>query len=111
MIDLVNNLVSELRVDPQVMQTKAQTVQGKITEMKTAFEEMENLVRKTQNYWLGEGGEAHRELFWKTQEEREELFGRLREDVSDLCTMAAQYSATESEVKQLSEELPADVIV
>lgn len=105
------DLFSSLKVDPDVMRAKAAAVQGKIKEMQNSFEALENTVRKTQNYWVGEAGDAHRDFFNNTEEERTEIFKRLMEDVTDLNQMAAQYSTTESEVLSLSQELPADVII
>lgn len=111
MLGFITDFVSTLKVDPEIMKAKAEAVQVRITEMKVSFDEIENTLRKTQSYWIGEAGDAHRELFSKTGEEREEIFKRLAEDVNDLYTMAAQYTATENEIKQLTEELPSDVIV
>lgn len=103
--------VSFLKTDPDVMRAKAAAVQVKIREMQASFEALENTIRKTQTYWIGEAGDAHRDFFNKTKEEREEILKRLMEDVTDLNQMAAQYSSTEKEVAALSEELPSDVII
>ena len=105
------DLLNSLKVDPDVMRNKAALVQEKIRDMQTAFESLENTVRKTQNYWIGEAGDAHREMFFKSEDDREEIFKRLMEDVTDLNQMADVYSTTEREVKEISEELPSDVII
>jgi len=105
------DFLSTIKVEPEVLKAKAEVVQAKMNEMKKAFDEIENTLRKTQNYWIGEAGDAHREMFYKTKDERDEIFKRFQEDVTDLNTMAAQYIATENEVKQITEELPSDVII
>lgn len=105
------DFLTTIKVEPEILKAKAEAVQVRITEMKKSFDAIENTLRKTQNYWIGEAGDAHREMFNKTQDEREEIFKRLLEDVADLNTIAAQYITTESAVKQIAEELPSDVIV
>ena len=105
------DFLSSLTVDPDVMRSKAVVVQGKIKEMQTAFEALENTVRKTQNYWIGEAGDAHRDFFFNHKEEIEEIFKCLSEDVTDLNQMAMVYTEANNEAKEMAEELPADVII
>lgn len=107
----LGDFLASLTVDPEVMRQKAATVEGKIREMKSAFEELGTTVDKTKNYWIGEAGDAHRTYFTDRKPEIEEIFQRLSEHVRDLNQMASVYSGTEQEVKELSEGLPSDVIV
>lgn len=102
---------SSLKVDPEVMRQKSVTVGNKITKMKRAFEELEVTVNKTNNYWIGEAGDAHREYFQSSKPEIEEMFQRLSEHSRELAEMAATYSTAEQEVTQLAEDLPFDVII
>ena len=106
----IGNLLSVLTVEPDVMVAKANIVHGKIREMQTSFSALENTVNKTRNYWVGEAGDAHRELYTKQKENIEEIFKRLTEDVTDLHQMAAVYSSTEQQVADIAEDLPSDVI-
>lgn len=107
----LDHFLSSLIVDPEVMRQKAVTVEGKIRGMRSAFDELGNIVDKTKNYWIGEAGDAHRTYFTDKKPEIEEIFQRLSEHVRELNQMASVYSLTEQEVKELSEDLPSDVIV
>ncbi|MCC8151646.1 MAG: WXG100 family type VII secretion target [Lachnospiraceae bacterium] len=103
--------LSSLTVTPEVMLQKANSVQKYIRLMRQDFSNLENTVNKTQSYWIGEAGDAHREFYQSKKEEIETIFARLTEDVTDLQTMAGVYSQTEKEVTELAQDLPADVII
>lgn len=102
---------NSLKVDPEVMRQKSVTVENKITKMKRAFDELEITVNKTNHYWIGEAGDAHRGYFQSSKPEIEEMFKRLSEHSKELAEMAETYSTAEREVTQLAEDLPFDVIV
>ena len=104
-------LISSLKVDPEVLYQKSVTSGEKISQMKTVFEELETIVNKTTQYWLGEAADAHREFFNSTKPDIEEIFKRLSEHARELGEMAATYANVEREVVQLSEDLPSDVII
>lgn len=99
-----------LTVDPEVMRQKSVTTGNKINEMKKVFEALGVTVNKTNNYWIGEAGDAHREFFHSAKPEIEEIFLRLSEHTRELGEMAAVYSGTEHIATELSEDLPFDVI-
>ncbi len=102
---------SSLTVDPEVMRQKSVTTGNKINEMKNVFEALEVAVNKTNNYWIGEAGDAHREIFYSAKQEIEEIFLRLSEHARELGEMAAVYSNAESTAAEISEDLPFDVII
>lgn len=109
--DIAGSFLSSLLVDPEVMRHKAAAAQKKIQEMQNVFDAMETTVNRTNNYWIGEAGDAHREYFIQKKPEIEEMFKRLNEHVRDLNQMASVYANVEKEVTEISEDLPADVIV
>lgn len=103
--------ISSLKVDPEVLYQKSVTSGEKISQMKTVFEELETIVNKTTQYWLGEAADAHREFFNSTKPDIEEIFKRLSEHARELGEMAVTYANVERKVAQLSEDLPSDVII
>ena len=105
------DFLTSLLVEPDVLRQKASTAERKIREMQNAFQAMEATVNRTNGYWLGEAGDAHREYFAKKKPDVEEMFKRLMEHVRDLNQMASVYSNVEKEVAALAQDLPADVIV
>lgn len=102
---------NSLTVTPEVLRAKAQSVQGRINELQKAFDAMKTQVNKTQNYWIGEAGDAHRESYRNKEADIAENIKRLREEVSDLNEMASVYASTEQTVAAIAEDLPFDVIV
>lgn len=102
---------SSLKVDPEALYQKSVTSGQKISQMKAAFEELENTVNKTHHYWLGEAADAHREFFNSSIPEIEEIFKRLSEHARELSEMAATYANVEREVTQIAADLPSDVII
>ena len=111
--DFINasDFFSSLKVDPEVMRQKSVTVGNKIKQMKQAFDELEITVQKTNNYWIGEAADTHRDFFNASKPDIEEMLKRLLEHSRELAEMAATYSNVEREVTQLSEDLPSDVII
>lgn len=107
----ISSLFSSLTVDPEIMYQKSVTVGEKITKMKKAFSDLETTVNKTNNYWLGEAADTHREYFNSAKPDIEEIFNRLSEHARELGEMAAVYANVEKEVIQISEDLPSDVIL
>lgn len=107
----VVDFFSALKVDPEVMYQKSVTVGKKISQMKSSFEELEVTVNKTNQYWLGEAADVHREFFNSTKPEIEEIFKRLLEHTRELGEMAAVYAKVEREVTQIAADLPSDVII
>lgn len=103
--------LSTLLVEPDALRQKASTAEKKIQAMQTVFEEMEATVNRTNNYWIGEAGDVHREYFISKKPDIEEIFQRLTEHVRELNQMASVYSNAEKEVTELVQDLPADVIV
>ena len=107
----VSQFVETLTVNTDVMRQKAAAVEGRIQEMQNAFASLEETVQRTQNYWIGEAGDAHRAYFEKKKPEIEEALKRLSEHVQDLYEMAAVYDNVVRDVTQISKDLPSDVIV
>lgn len=100
-----------LKVTPEVLHTKAETVSTKVSSMSTEFERMNSIVTKSSSYWVGSAGELHRNVYLEKQPDIEDIFKRLQEHVKELHEMAAVYINVENTVKEIAEALPIDVIV
>lgn len=100
-----------LVVTPEVMRAKAVSTHGKIQGMKNSFENLETMVNRTGNYWIGEAGDTHREYFLSKKTDIDLIFRRLSEHARELEQMALVYENAEKEAAQISEDLPADVII
>lgn len=107
----LHDFFSSLKVDPEVMFQKSAAVESKISQMKATFEDLEVTVNKTNQYWIGEAADAHREFFNTAKPEIEEILKRFLEHARELGEMASAYTDTEKKIVQISEDLPADVII
>lgn len=101
---------SIIKVTPEALIQKAEVVKGKISTMETKFTNMKNIVLKSNTYWVGDAGEAHRKTYKEYEPEITEIFKRLTEHVKDLNEMAGVYSDAELTVKEIGESLPTDLI-
>lgn len=89
----------------------AEDLQSRVSRLEGAFSEMSRIVGRTQNYWLGEAGEAHRNAFLSRQDKRIEAVLRLAEHVTDLRKMAGVYEEAERGAVEMARSLPGDVII
>ena len=102
---------ASLTVTPEVLTAKASVVKSKISKMQSTFSEIKNAVERTESYWLGEAGDLYRKKYSDLEPDLEDIFKRLSEHVTDLNQMAGVYASTESEIQEIAESLPADVII
>ena len=86
-------------------------IAGKVNALKAAFEAMTEAMNRTDSYWLGEAGEAHRSAYRKMQPHQQEALKRLEEQSQDLAKIAGVWEETEQQIKELNVNLPDDVII
>lgn len=101
----------ELKVTPERLVEKSETVEKKIEKVKRHFETLQTLVSKSQGYWLGEAGELYRQKYKDQEANVESILNRLMEHPADLKTIAQTYMGAESAVQQIIESLPGDVLL
>lgn len=100
----------QIKVNPAVLNDKAQTVSKQIRNMENCFEQLDMIVNRTAYYWIGEGGDKHRMLYKQQRPQIEEMMRRLKEHPDDLLAIAQKYEMAESSVQSMAAELPDDVI-
>ena len=100
-----------VRISTERLAQASGDIGRKVNELKAAFEEMTDVVNRTNSYWLGEAGEAHRKAYQQMQPHQEEVLNRLKEQVSDLIQIAGIWETAEQEIGELNQSLPDDVIV
>lgn len=100
-----------LRVDPAVLQSKAEEILALTNTTKRMFDAMTTAVKGTQNYWQGEAGDEYRASYTKREPEIEEMFRRMTEHSTDLRTIAAEYTGVEQKNAEIPVDLPSDFIV
>lgn len=100
----------EIKVTPDVLNTKANEVTGYITAIQQAFDEIKELVAKSSSYWIGEAGDHHRKQFQKQEGNIDQILKRLREHPEDLQKIAGTYREAESKQQDSNEALPTNLI-
>lgn len=100
-----------VKVDTADLAATAGEINTRVSRLEELFNAMTETMNRTQSYWIGEAGDAHRSVFLEQQPKREEILKRLREEVRDLQEMAGVYEAAERENVQTAQSLLGDVIV
>lgn len=100
-----------LKVTPEELLAEAENVQGHISALQNKFSVIGDAVSRSEGYWTGEAGDAHRRTYRGRQEEIDKIFQKLGEQVSDLQAMARGYQETEEAVETAADGLPDNVLI
>ena len=100
----------QLKVTPEQLESKANTVTGLIRTIKTNFNTLSDVMQRTNGYWIGEAADKHRKLYSDKKDEIETMIRRLEEHPRDLLTMAGVYREAETSNVSTSQGLPTNVI-
>jgi len=95
-----------LSVTPELLLDKSTSVLTAIRDTNQLFEEVTRIAKNTVQYWKGEAGDIHRELFASIVPVMEEIFNRYTEHGNDLNSIAVTYSGAESAAENIIESLP-----
>lgn len=100
-----------LRVSPEVLVEKAETVLKDILDLKQAFERVEQKIDGTNSYWNGEAGEQYRQIYNEQREDIRMITNKLQATPTKLREIGRSYMGTEKEAQEMSETLSGNVIV
>lgn len=99
-------MIGTLIVSEEEMQAAAAELSGYITNMDDCFQRMMRTMARTNGYWTGDAGDAHRQLYQEQIETTQEIIARYQEHVVDLNEMAGIYVQTASDIAALIDEMP-----
>ena len=100
-----------IRVSTDVLIQRADTAQQKIQDVKSRFEKIADIVKKSKNYWEGDANEAHCREFRDYKNDIDEALARFTENIIDLKKIANVYHEAEVSVEEVNDNLPMDIIV
>jgi len=100
----------EIKVSPEILNAKAQEVTGEIGQMKQLFSDIQDYVKKTQFYWIGEAGNLHRKMFEEKKEDIDTMIKRLEDHPRNLQQIAGVYEETESAQTDQSNVMSSNLI-
>lgn len=99
-----------IKADPNEIIAASNNLKKKIDRLQHLFDTMIDTVGQTASYWQGDASDKYRDDFTDEKPEFEENFRRLLEHVTDLNTIASQYTTAESQATDLAESLLSNVI-
>lgn len=100
-----------LKVSQDILKSKANEIQSQIIRLESAWNRLEQLVKNTKVYWIGDASNSHQRQFQDYQDDMRRLLKRLKEHPEDLLKMADVYEKSERSALQIAQTLPEDVIV
>ena len=95
-----------IKVSSEVLLQKSTEVTNQVKRIKGYFEELRNLLEKTEAYWISERGDGIRQEYISKQDEITRIVKRLEEHPIDLVNIAQNYSATELKIQETIQSLP-----
>lgn len=99
-----------IKVDSEQLKTQATEAFRRLRKMKGLFEEAEAVISRTRSYWIGLGGDAHREAYFERREELQRMLRRLEDHPKNLLRISGNYEEAESELQDAVSQLRTDVI-
>ncbi|MDO4329651.1 MAG: WXG100 family type VII secretion target [Lachnospiraceae bacterium] len=100
----------EIRVQPDILNAKAEEVSGAIAQMEQLFESVQATAARTKYYWIGEAGELHRKMFEDQKDDIVQLLQRLKEHPVDLQKIAKTYTETEQQLTEAASLMSSNLI-
>lgn len=91
-------MIGTLIVSKEEMLAAAAELSGYVSHMENCFMQMKQTMERTNGYWTGDAGDAHRQLYLEQIETTEEMIARYQEHVADLNEMAGRYKNAEDDI-------------
>jgi len=102
---------NQIKVTPEQLLTHAQNMDNYISGIRQSFADMDQKVSQLSSYWEGDAYEVYKTAYYGEKEEIEAIIKRIIAIPEALRSISGVYSQTETEVTELSDLLPGDVIV
>ena len=100
----------EIKVKDDALLSAASTLKDRISDMRSSYDKVMEIVQKTGGYWIGLAGDAHRNAFLEQQDDIDQIVRRLSEHPDDLLKIANLYVEAEKKSAEVPASLGADLI-
>ena len=100
-----------LKVSPDVLVKKAESILKDVVVLKQALERIEQKIDGTRSYWTGEAGEQYRQIYNEQREEIRNIITRLEENPKRLMAIGDKYKDVDKEAVHTVDELMGNVII
>ena len=101
---------AQIRVSTEALITQAEEVRRLGSDMRQRYQALADTMERTRHYWLGDGGDTHRQLYEKQKENVDKMLRRLMEHPDDLIAIARNYSEGERVNVTTAQQLDVDII-
>ena len=95
---------------PEALIAQASLLSARIAEAETSIQSMEELIGRTNLYWLGEAAAAHRNASREKRQASEQTISGLYRQIENLLKIAGVYQEAESAADNEALALPEDVL-
>ena len=99
-----------IKVDTAILKSVSSDAREKIQNAQKAFEDMENIIKRTADYWEGSGQDSIQNAYKIRGDDYQRIFMGLQDHVDHLLQIAGIYETEEQKITQVANVLPADVI-
>ena len=100
-----------IKVSTEALLAASEDVSRCVRNMRDAFTGVEKTVGNAAFFWEGSGYTAHAGAIRRRKERIDTALRRFEEHVTDLKTMAGIYAEAEAGAKEVSADLPSDLLV
>lgn len=97
---------AKLLVTPEQLSQTASAFGTSATQVKALHDSMIQKVNNLSNVWIGAAADTYRSKFSALQKSMDKINQMITEHVTDLNSMADEYSAAETAATSLADELP-----
>ena len=95
---------------PEKLISQASQLSAAIADAEASIQEIEELLGKTNLYWLGDAAVAHRNAYRGKKLIAEQVISSLYQQIENLLQMAGIYKEAEREADNEAQALPEDVL-
>lgn len=100
-----------IRVTAAELYQKAESLKTRVSRAEAALTEIEEIMKNTENYWLGDAGKEHRKLYEAQKDKGKEGLQRLKGHSENLQSIARIYDDTLPQIQeQFIAPLPGNII-
>ena len=103
-------IAGTLTVTPEALKAQSGAVENERKKMQAYFDDLRSLIEGSAGYWIGDAGEAHRQMYLSRIGKVEEMLARYREHVVDLQVMAGVYTEAEAQATAKADSLPPSTL-
>ncbi len=101
----------EFSVKPNQLYDESTHMIQLVARMREQMDSAQQIMKATENYWKGEGGDLHRNLFLSQKENVENSLLHIELRAKDLAEISGNYLTEEYRNAMNTDALPSDAIV